>query len=136
VLRLGAVNDHIHENRERPLGRRSVTTYPDLKQDNAPHNTYCTKSYHFHKRSIESGELETRYELAADHLALVVLAGKVDEVPRDAGERVATAAAAAEAGQQVQRGLLLDAVVGQGAVILQLHPCEDEPLPVQRDACK
>jgi hypothetical protein len=36
----------------------------------------------------------------------------------------------------VQRGLLLDAVVGQRAVVLQLLPHEDEPLLVRWDACK
>ena len=65
-----------------------------------------------------------------------MLAGKVDEVPRDAHEGVAAPAAAAEAEHQVQRGLLLDAVVGQGAVVIQLLPGEDEPLLVRRDACK
>jgi hypothetical protein len=65
-----------------------------------------------------------------------VLAGKVDEIPRDAHEGVATSAAAAEAEHQVQRGLLVDAVVGQSAVVIQLLPGEDEPLLVRRDACK
>jgi len=35
----------------------------------------------------------------------------------------------------VKRGLLLDTIVGQGAAILQLLPCEDEALLVWRDAC-
>ena len=49
------------------------------------------------KRSVELAELRPQYVLAADHLALIVLAGKVDEVPRDAHEGVAAPAAAAEA---------------------------------------
>jgi hypothetical protein len=36
----------------------------------------------------------------------------------------------------VQRGLLLDVVVGQGALVLQLLPGEDQALLVRRDACK
>jgi hypothetical protein len=77
-----------------------------------------------------------KHVLAADHLLLIVLAGKYDEIPRDAHGGVAAPAAAAEAEHQVQRGLLLDAVVGERAVILQLLPREDEPLLVRRDACK
>ena len=73
---------------------------------------------------------------AADHLLLIVFAGKVDEVPRYGHGRVAAPAATAEAKHQVQRGLLLDAVVGQRAVVLQLLPCEDEPLLLRWDACK
>ena len=46
------------------------------------------------------------------------------------------AAAAAEAEDQVQRRLLLDAVVGQRAPVLQLLPREDEPLLVRWDSCK
>jgi len=34
----------------------------------------------------------------------------------------------------VQRGLFLNVVVGQGAPVVQLLPCEDEALLVQRDA--
>ena len=41
--------------------------------------------------------------LAADHLLLIVHAGKVDEIPRDAHGGVAAPAAAAEAEHQVQR---------------------------------
>ena len=73
---------------------------------------------------------------AADHLLLIVLAGKIDEIPWDAHGGVAAPAAAAEAEHQVQRGLLLDAVVGQRAVVLQLLPREDEPLLLRWDACK
>jgi len=74
--------------------------------------------------------------LAADHLLLIVHAGKVDEIPRDAHGGVAAPAAAAEAEHQVQRGLLLDVVVSQGAAVIQLLPCENEPLLIRRDACK
>ena len=35
----------------------------------------------------------------------------------------------------MQRGLLLDVVIGQGAPVIQLLPGEDEPLLVRRDAC-
>ena len=73
---------------------------------------------------------------AADHLLLIVFAGKVDGVPRYGHGRVAAPAATAEAKHQVQRGLLLDAVVGQRAVVLQLLPREDEPLLLRWDACK
>ena len=64
-----------------------------------------------------------------------MLAGKVDEVPRHTHGGVAATAAAAEAEDQVQRGLLLDVVVGKGAAVVQLLPGEDEPLLVRRDAC-
>jgi len=74
--------------------------------------------------------------LAADHLLLIVHAGKVDEIPRDAHGGVAAPAAAAEAEHQVQRGLLLDVVVSQGAAVIQLLPGENEPLLIRRDACK
>jgi len=47
-----------------------------------------------------------------------VLAGKVDEVPRHTHGGVAATAAAAEMEDQVQRGLLLDVVVGQGAPVI------------------
>ena len=56
--------------------------------------------------------------LAADHLALIVLAGKVDEVPRHTHGGVAATAAAAETEDQVQRGLLPDVVAGQGAPVI------------------
>jgi hypothetical protein len=103
---------HIHANREQPLG----FSYLDLKQDNTPHILY--RLYHLQK-SVELALSRIKaYVLAADHLVLIMLAGKVDEVPRDAHEGVATPAAAAEPEHQVQRGVLLDAVVGQGAVVL------------------
>lgn len=78
---------------------------------------------------------KARIATAADHLLLIVLAGKVDEVPRYGHGRVAAPAATAEAKHQVQRGLL-HAVVGQRAVVLQLLPREDEPLLVRWDSCK
>jgi hypothetical protein len=42
--------------------------------------------------------------------------------------------AATQAQHQVQRGLLLDVVVGQGAAVLQLLAGKDEALLVRRDA--
>ena len=45
-------------------------------------------------------------------------------------------AAAEEAKLQVKRGLLLDAVVGHGAPVLQLRPRQDEPLLVRGDTYK
>ena len=69
--------------------------------------------------------------LAADHLVLAVLERELEEVEVDLG---VGAALAAEAEHQVQRGLLLDVVVGQGALVLQLLPGEDEVLLVRWDA--
>lgn len=63
--------------------------------------------------------------LAADHLFQAVLVREGPEVGLDDP-------AAAEAQHEVKRGLLLDVVVGQGAVILQLLPCKDEALLVRR----
>jgi hypothetical protein len=72
--------------------------------------------------------------LAADHLVLVVLLRELAEAGRDP-HGVAAPAAAAEAQLQVQRRLLLDAVVGQGAaVVVQLLAREDEALLLRRDA--
>ena len=73
--------------------------------------------------------------LAADHLVLAILERELEEVEVDIGVGAALAAAA-EAEHQVQRRLLLDVVVGQGALVLQLLPGEDEPLLLRRDACK
>ena len=73
--------------------------------------------------------------LAADHLVLAVLERELEEVEVDNGVGAALAAAP-EAEHQVQRRLLLDVVVGQGALVLQLLPGEDEPLLLRRDACK
>ena len=42
----------------------------------------------------------------------------------------------AQAQHQVQRGLLLDIVVGQGAAVLQLLSGKDEALLVGGDACE
>ena len=74
--------------------------------------------------------------LAADHLVLAVLERELEEVGLDVPAVAAALAAAAEAEHQVQRRLLLDVVVGQGALVLQLLPGEDEPLLLRRDACK
>jgi hypothetical protein len=76
--------------------------------------------------------------IAADHLVLAVPEGELEEVGFDVGGVVAALAlsAAAEAEHQVQRRLLPDVVVGQGALVLQLLPGEDEPLLLRRDACK
>ena len=65
--------------------------------------------------------------LAADQLVLVVLAGEDLQGGLDD--------AAAEAEHQVQGGLLLDVVVGQGAAVLQLLAGEDQALLVRGDAC-
>ena len=65
--------------------------------------------------------------LAADHLVLVVLAGQDLQGGLDD--------AAAQAQHQMQRGLLLDVVVGQGAAVLQLLAGEDQALLVRGDAC-
>ena len=73
--------------------------------------------------------------LAADHLVLAVLERELEEVEVDLGVAAALAATA-EAEHQVQRWLLLDVVVGQGALVLQLLPAEDEPLLLRRDACR
>jgi hypothetical protein len=48
------------------------------------------------------------------------------------GER--SARATAQAQHQVERGLLLDVVVGQGAAVLQLLARKDQALLVRRDA--
>jgi hypothetical protein len=45
-----------------------------------------------------------------------------------------TSLATAEAQDEVERGLLLDVVVRQGAAVLQLLAGEDEALLVRRDA--
>ena len=59
--------------------------------------------------------------------------GKADlRVIEDAARDLAVAAAKAE--HQVQGGLLLDVVVGEGAAILQLLPGEDEALLIRGDA--
>ena len=70
--------------------------------------------------------------LAADHLVDVVLVREGQEGWRDPPAEVG---AAEEARLQVKRGLLLDAVVGHGAAVLQLRPREDEPLLVRGDTC-
>jgi hypothetical protein len=72
------------------------------------------------------------YILAADELVLIVLLREDAEVD---GEVLGVAASAAttEAQHEVKRGLLLDVVVGQGAAIVQLLPCEDETLLVRGD---
>jgi hypothetical protein len=64
--------------------------------------------------------------LAANHLVLVVLAsegleGRLDD-------------STAEAEDEVEGGLLLDVVVGQGTAVLQLLAGEDQTLLVRRDA--
>jgi hypothetical protein len=76
--------------------------------------------------------------LAANHLVLPELERELEEVGVDFGGVGAALALAttAEAEHQVQRRLLLDVVVGQGPLVLQLLPGEDEPLLVRGDACK
>jgi hypothetical protein len=65
--------------------------------------------------------------LAADELVLHVLERQLQEVGINRRVRPALAAAA-ETEHQVKRGLLLDVVVGERAVILQLLPCKDQAL--------
>ena len=72
--------------------------------------------------------------LAADHLVLAVFECELEEVGVDLRGVAATLAAAVKAEHQVQRALLPDAVVGQGALVLQLLPGEDELLLVRSDA--
>ena len=74
--------------------------------------------------------MSTEYLLAADHLFDVVLVHEGAEVWLD------PTVAAEEAKLQVKRGLLLDAVVGHGAPVLQLRPRQDEPLLVRGDTYK
>jgi hypothetical protein len=62
---------------------------------------------------------------AADHLVTVVLLGKLMK------GRLSDAASQTQ--HQVQGGLFLDAVVGQGAAILQLFASEYQPLLVRWD---
>jgi hypothetical protein len=70
--------------------------------------------------------VHARVALAADHLVLVVLAredlqGRLDD-------------AAAQAQHKMQRRLLLDVIVGQGAAVLELLAGKDEALLVRGDA--
>jgi hypothetical protein len=82
---------------------------------------------------VRAGGGVREFVLAADLLLLSVLERKSPEGGLLDG--VAAPAAAAEAEHQVQRRLLLDVVVGQGAAVIQLLPGEDEALLVRRDTC-
>ena len=70
---------------------------------------------------LEEGEL--------DFLVLVL-----DLLGLGVGLLLARLGAAAEAEDEVKRGLLLDVVVGEGAAVLQLLTGEDQALLVRRDA--
>jgi len=74
-----------------------------------------------HLVELEHGEL---------HLLVLVL----DLLGLGVRLLLALLGASPQAEHQVQRRLLLDVVVGQGAPILQLLAGEDEPLLVRRDA--
>lgn len=67
--------------------------------------------------------------LAAYHLVDVILVREGSEIRWDPPAAVA----AEEAKLQVKRGLLTDVVVDQGAAVLQLRTCEDEPLLLHGD---
>jgi len=69
---------------------------------------------------------ETSVALAADHLVAVELGGKSLE------RRLDDTTTKAE--DQVEGGLLLDVVVGEGTTILELLACEDQALLVGGDA--
>ena len=66
------------------------------------------------------------YALAADHLVLVVLAGKDEEGGLDD--------TTTETEHEVKGGLLLDVVVREGAAVLELLAREDQALLVRGDA--
>ena len=74
---------------------------------------------------------ETSVALSADHLVALVGAGQSGErwLDLDAAETTTT-----ETEDQVERGLLLDVVVGEGAAVLQLLSSEDQTLLIRRDA--
>lgn len=76
--------------------------------------------------AVDSPRGQARVALAADHLIAVVLGGKGLERGLDD--------ATTETEDQVERRLLLDVVVGQGAAILELLAREDETLLVRGDA--
>ena len=64
--------------------------------------------------------------LAADHLVLVILAGKDEQRGLDDST--------AETEHQVKSGFLLDVVVSQGAAIFELLSGENQSLLVRRDS--
>ena len=76
--------------------------------------------------AVDRAGVEARVALAADHLLAVVLAREDGQGGLDD--------AAAEAQHEVQRGLLLDVVVAQGAAVLELLAREDQTLLVRGDA--
>ena len=75
---------------------------------------------------LRRGGLIRGYALAADHLVLVVLAGKHEEGGLDD--------TTTETEHEVKGGLLLDVVVREGAAILELLAREDQALLVGGDA--
>ena len=76
--------------------------------------------------AVDSPRWQTCVALAADHLVAVVLGGK--RLQRRLNDTTT------ETEDQVEGGLLLDVVVGQGAAILKLLAGKDEPLLVRGDA--
>uniref|UniRef100_A0A453IK05 Uncharacterized protein n=1 Tax=Aegilops tauschii subsp. strangulata TaxID=200361 RepID=A0A453IK05_AEGTS len=77
--------------------------------------------------AVDSPWVQARVAFAADHLLLVVLAGKSLQGWLDD--------ASAEPEDEMEGRLLLDVVVGKGAAVLQLLAGEDQPLLVRRDPC-
>ena len=75
---------------------------------------------------LRRGGLIRGYALAADHLVLVVLAGKHEEGGLDD--------TTTETEHKVKGGLLLDVVVREGAAVLKLLAREDQALLVRGDA--
>uniref|UniRef100_A0A453IJM5 Uncharacterized protein n=1 Tax=Aegilops tauschii subsp. strangulata TaxID=200361 RepID=A0A453IJM5_AEGTS len=86
-------------------------------------NNCCAR--HVVKRKETSWHVRRLHLLAADHLLLVVLAGKSLQGWLDD--------ASAEPEDEMEGRLLLDVVVGKGAAVLQLLAGEDQPLLVRRD---
>jgi hypothetical protein len=76
--------------------------------------------------AVDSPRWQARVALAADHLVAVVL-GR-ERLKRRLDD------ATAETEDQVERRLLLDVVVGEGAAILELLAGEDEALLVRGNA--
>lgn len=76
--------------------------------------------------AVDCTRVQACVALAADHLVTVVLLGKLTKGWLND--------ATAQTQHQVQGGLFLDVVVGQGAAILQLFAREYQPLLVRWDA--
>ena len=76
--------------------------------------------------AVDSPRWQTCVALAADHLVAVVLGGK--RLQRRLNDTTT------ETEDQVESGLLLDVVVGEGAAVLELLAGEDQALLVRRNA--